>query len=191
MNSLNCTTLASSSTSSMTLSSLATISTGKEAKQAKGSASENSRLIIGMLLIYGLKVFWSTSGALSSDAEVEETVFWPDDEGLVSFSCFCDSWAAAAAGMSLAFSLLEPRNSLGWDFNAISRSSRALWRWSESASSEHWRRLLTLFASSVNTFETSVARRMHGSLKRDRTDFGVYSEIKIKIIYNNSNSNYN
>ena len=174
--------LPNSSISSITWSSFATNSTSKEANAAKGSASENSRLVIAILLSCGLKNFRSPasfgrfSAALfvfhSSNAEL--SVFTLDKETPLdwSFRCF-SACAAAMASMLVAWLLLEPRKSLGWEFMASLRSCKASWRWSESISGEQWQCFLVLSASSISTFDTSPASLMQGSLNRVLTDRGV------------------
>lgn len=81
--------------------------------------------------------------------------------------------AAAIARMLVVALVLGPRKRRGWDFRAASRSCRASCRWSERITGEHWRRFLMLLASSISALCTSLATRVHGSLKRARTDLGV------------------
>jgi len=173
--------LPSSSTSSIIKSSFATVSTSKEAKAAKGNASENSRLVIAILLIWLLNTL-RTGNCSSSFVCSADTLFVfqsnKAEESVLTLESELFPWEAAmVANMLLAWMSLEPKKSRGWDFMAVLRSFNASCRWSERISGEQWRRLLMLLASSISAFDTSAASLMQGSLNRTRTDCGVWKRI--------------
>lgn len=164
LNSLKHANFPKSSTASRTWSSFATISTSIQVKAAKGSASENSKLVVTAILISrGLKTFLCPSLVSSPDCSLdlhsnaeEESLFVLDTEILESSSCFC--------------SFMEPRKIWGWDFKLLLRLCKASLRLWDSASGENWCLFLMLLASSLSTLDTSSASLMQESLYRARVD---------------------
>ncbi|BAU00355.1 hypothetical protein VIGAN_10194100 [Vigna angularis var. angularis] len=117
MNSLKHASLPSSSTSSITRSSFATVSTSKDANAAKGRASENSRLVIAILLSWGLRDFRSDSFVCSvvtllffHSSNAEESVLTLEREVFP-----CPTCSAAILNMLLAWLCLcfGPKKSRG------------------------------------------------------------------------------
>ncbi|KAL0345355.1 UNVERIFIED_CONTAM: hypothetical protein Sradi_4366800 [Sesamum radiatum] len=106
-------------------------------------------------------------------SNADESVLTLDKEAPEYFEGFWLLAAAARARTLVVALVLRPRKRRGWDLRAASRSCRASWRWSERITGEHWRCSLMLLASSISALDTSPATRMHGSLKRTRTDVGV------------------
>ena len=129
--------LPNSSTYSIPRSNFATVSTSKDANAAKGKASENSRLVIAIILSWCLNTFLSATSfgccccsmhcALHS-CKVGESILALDSEPFPWFVSPA-AWAAAMANMSESWLSLEvPTKSRGWDFMAVLRSCRASWR---------------------------------------------------------------
>ena len=164
-------------TSSITISSRTTISTSNDAKAANGSAWENSRLVMAILLSVGrnmplslcscgcsVPVFFLSDSAVASVLNewrvVLEAVWFPE----LSSMSIC---------LLAAHARLEPRKSRGCDMIAEFRSCSASWRWSESTSGAQRRWRLMLTASSCRTLTTSWATLVHGSRNSNLTDGGV------------------
>lgn len=146
--------LPNSSTSSITSSSLSAISTNNEVNAANGSASENSRLVIAMLLSVRWRLF----------------LF----ESLERSTCLLLRHASKSKVSVLGtVAGLEQRKRGGWDLMAMSSSCKAPWS-SSAIWGEQWQCFLMESASSVSTFATSSATCWHGCLKRALTDRGVY-----------------
>lgn len=162
LNSLKRAILPNSSTSSMTRSSLATVSTSNEAKAVNGRASENSRLVIAILLSCGLIGFITLP-----------SLGW-NCEALLDFhSVMADVSDLTVCTDTNDPPVSAPRKSRGWVFSAVFRSCRASWSRSERISGDQFWRFLMLLASSIRTLDTSPASRMHGCLNSRRTDSGV------------------
>jgi len=168
----------SSSTSSIIKSNFATVSTSNEAKAAKGNASENSRLVITILLIWLLNALRSCSCLASFVCSADTLLLFQSnkaEESVLTLESEFFPWEEAmVASMLLAWMSLEPKKSRGCDFMAVLRSCNASQRLLERISGEQWRLLFMLLASSISTFDTSAASLMQGSLKRTRTDLGVW-----------------
>lgn len=146
--------LPNSSTSSITSSSLNAISTSNEANAANGSASENSRLVIAILLSVRRRLLMFGSFERSSGFLLRHP-------------------SKSKASVLGTMAGLEQRKRRGWDLMAMSRSCKAPWR-SSAIWGEQWQCFLMESASSVRTFATSSATCWHGCLKKALTDCGVY-----------------
>ncbi|RDX77160.1 hypothetical protein CR513_42762, partial [Mucuna pruriens] len=112
--------LPSTSTSSITKSSLATVSTSKDAKAAKGKASENSRLVIVILLSWCLSTLRSGSFGCSvhvlwglQSCKGEESILALDGELFPWFLWPACRWSLGRAEAEILWRCLGPAGLLG------------------------------------------------------------------------------